>query len=446
MNRRGVLATLGVALSGGCLDTTRSPSDSPTEFDRPAYAEGFRPHGPWEANRYDSAGSGHNPESRLPTGDVDGAWCRSLDGSIDPRAVPVTDDRHLYVGHQRPTDDGPQGVVTALEGETGTQEWTTVLEIPTGGDGDTSAADTSGRPRARTWDTVGGLTRDGDTIYVTGHSRQYEVVLLAALERDGGTVDWQVSVPGTEYRAPVTDANGVSLAFGRETSSDGEPPVNALYAFSHGGSERWHHRFGTAIPAGNACADGVVYTRLDDGRIVALESDGGTVRWERTLETGETTRDGRDDHLAVDGDRLYVSVGGRLSALSREDGSVLWSLDSEASVRPLGPLVRREGTIYVGAGNVLVAIDSADGTERWRLEDAPVHGSLVGVADGLVGASGTTVTGFDLDGERRWSLDLREDSTGDTIDELDSRILSAHDLVYVPFTDGYVSALGAPTS
>lgn len=449
MNRRGALATLGMALSGGCLDTTRSSSElPPTEFDRPAYAESFRPHGPWEASRCDSAGTGHNPTSRLPTGDVDAAWLRTVDGSIDPRAVPVTDDRHIYVGHRRSTDDGRQGAVTALEGRTGTREWTTVLEVPTDGDGDD---ETSVDATSRTWDAVGGLVRHGETIYVTGHSRHYEVVLLAALERDSGTVDWQVSVPGTEYRTPVTDANGVYLAFGRETSHEGEPAINAMYAFSHGGSERWYHRFENGIPRAACVVDGVVFVGLSDGRIAALESDGGTRRSERPiLERTGSIHDERTGHLAADGERLYVSADGRLSACSREDGSSLWTLDvagnTDTTRRPPTTYVCREETIYVGCANILVAVDSADGTERWRLEDVPAGGSLAGTGDGLVSVSGTTVAGFGFDGERQWSVDLQRDSTGYTTDGLEPRILSAHDMVYLRFTDGYVYALGAPTS
>lgn len=441
MNRRGVLATLGVALSGGCLDTTRSSSESPpSEFDRPAYAEGFRPHGPWEASRCDSAGTGHNPTSRLPTGDVDAAWLRSVEGSIDPRAVPVTDDRHIYVGHRRSTDDGQQGVVTALEGETGTRAWTTVLEVPTDGDGDD---DTSVVTTSRTWDAVGGLARHGETIYVTGHSRHYEVVLLAALERVSGTIDWQVSVPGTEYRTPVTDANGVYLAFGRETSHEGEPTINALYAFSHGRSERWYHRFENGIPRAACVVDSVVFVGLSDGRIVALESDGGTLRWETVADGARTGPVERPHSLAVDGERLYVPEDDRLAALSRDDGSTLWAVDfaERSSNRSPPSVVCREGTIHVGHASELVAVDSVDGTERFRVDDVPVDGSLVGTGDGLVGVSGATVSGFDLEGEKQWSIDLTHGPEEPA--EPGPRVLSAHGMVYLGFADGRVYAVGA---
>ncbi|WP_276255208.1 PQQ-binding-like beta-propeller repeat protein [Halomontanus rarus] len=477
MHRRGVLATLGVTLSGGCLESFQSRSESPPdEFDRSAYADGFTSHGPWEVDRCDSAGTGHNPTSRLPTGDVDAAWLRTVDGTIDPRTVPVTDDRLVYVGHQQSTDAGQRGAVTALEGRTGTREWTTVLKLPTSGDA--GADDAGTQTRTRNWDTVGGLARDGETVYVTGHSRRFEVVLLAALDAASGAIDWQVSVPGTEYCPPVVDANGVYLPSGRAVSSEiesggkggGEPTVNALYAFSHGGTERWTHRFenrkkkgkgkgmGNAIPTRNTCvADGIVYTSLTDGRIVALETDDGTPRWERTvLERTESIRDERNGHIAVDGDddRLYASADGRLSAHSREDGSPLWTLDvagGGATRRPLTTLVCREGTIHVGCANTLVAVDPTDGTERWRLEDAAVGESLAGTGDGLVSASvsasdsgsGTTVAGIDLVGETQWSVDPRGDSGAEATDDVNPRVISAHDVVYLAFADGRVYAIGA---
>jgi outer membrane protein assembly factor BamB len=98
---------------------------------------------------------------------------------------------------------------------------------------------------------------------------------------------------------------------------------------------------------------------------------------------------------------LYVaSLGGSLTALAREDGSVLWTL-------PLGdrayatPCVAADGTLVVGSDARKVLALTPDGKTKWTLEtdgdadDAPVlaHDGTIVVAGGRM-VYGLTALGY----------------------------------------------------
>jgi len=81
---------------------------------------------------------------------------------------------------------------------------------------------------------------------------------------------------------------------------------------------------------------------------------------------------------AVDGDRLYVGdLSGTFYALSRADGSVVWTSDREGALSD-SSACHHDGTVYVGRNDgELLALDTGDGAVRWQetLSD-PIYSDL----------------------------------------------------------------------
>lgn len=102
------------------------------------------------------------------------------------------------------------------------------------------------------------------------------------------------------------------------------------------------------------------------------------IRWRTRLETpdGETVT-GMSAPTAAAG-KAYLATAAGITALDLRDGEVLWEVDDITPAtmgRTFGygdevvpPIVGPSGTVYVGTRDALVALNPADGTEKWRHE------------------------------------------------------------------------------
>ncbi|MDQ2055814.1 PQQ-binding-like beta-propeller repeat protein [Halobellus sp. H-GB7] len=107
---------------------------------------------------------------------------------------------------------------------------------------------------------------------------------------------------------------------------------------------------------------------------------------------------------------------GRVHALSVADGSVLWShhVDADAGGRTFTePAAVYDETLYLGSqsGNTgVVALDATTGDTRWTKSTPAVTAGPVAHPEGVVVQSHQLVTAFGLDGTRRWSFSVREET------------------------------------
>jgi outer membrane protein assembly factor BamB len=104
------------------------------------------------------------------------------------------------------------------------------------------------------------------------------------------------------------------------------------------------------------------------------------------------------------------------------------------------PAVGADGTIYVGAGESLVALEPTAGTEKWRfLTAGDVESSPTLAPDGTlyVGADDAKVYALDSQtGAFKWSFSFPEGSTTDS-----SPALGADGTVYIGSDEGMLVAL-----
>lgn len=245
----------------------------------------------------------------------------------------------LYVG----TDEGE---IIALDPDTGTVRWRTqlsgeVLAIPVAregalvvrtNDGHLTAIDpASGNSLWSYASTVPPLSLRGASRPLIDQGRVFAGFAngkLAALSLESGEVLWEVTVGVPEGRSELE----------RMVDIDSSPVL----------------------------VDGVIYAAAYQARLAALTSVAGSVLWSRELSTAQD--------MAPDSDALYLAQDdGKVFAISRRSGAVLWQQDKLAGRVITAPVMYR-GTLYVAdQQGYLHGLSAGDGhfVARFRInEDA----------------------------------------------------------------------------
>jgi serine/threonine protein kinase/outer membrane protein assembly factor BamB len=195
------------------------------------------------------------------------------------------------------------------------------------------------------------VVRDGQ-VYVT--SFEVHALDVASGRRQFKTreVAWSMAVSG-----------------GRLLASDG-PSLYALDATD--GADRWRVPSESWIYALRA-ERGTVVTATRGGGVQAWEAGTGEQLWE--LTGAQTDFETQDTGPAVHGGVVYAwGDSGQLYALEARTGTELWRYavgDTGATGGvPVRVLPTDDGVVYVCAGSRVLALDAANGAERWRF-DAP---------------------------------------------------------------------------
>jgi outer membrane protein assembly factor BamB len=169
--------------------------------------------------------------------------------------------------------------------------------------------------------------------------------------------------------------------------------ANAGWASGFGatGKLRWSTAAGTADRVeGSAILgpEGTVYIGADDGRVYAFDGVTGAIRWATMVQTA-----GADSTpvLGADGS-LYVGAGSSVVALDATTGAPKWRFETAGDVES-APTLAPDGTLYFGADDAKVyALSSSNGTLNWYF--AFPDGSDTDSSPAL-GADGTIYIGSD---------------------------------------------------
>lgn len=251
---------------------------------------------------------------------LDRRWSLSVgDGEGDGfyHINPLLDGGLVYVASS-------DGVVVAVQAETGKRQWEAELDI----------------------EISGGIGKRGDSLFIGG-----EDGFVLRLSANDGSEIWRREVSGEVLAAPQSNGDIVVAQ-----TYDGK-----LMAFDHDtGEPRWTYTSdvpvltlrGTATPAivgRNALAG------FADGKLVAIDLASGSVSWESRVAIPQGRSEIErivdiDGNFAVQGNELYVaSYQGRLVALDNTAGRKRWQRN-----------VSSVSGVSLGFGNVYVADE--DGT------------------------------------------------------------------------------------
>jgi outer membrane protein assembly factor BamB len=249
------------------------------------------------------------------------------------------------------------------------------------------ALDAQGRPQ---WtilpaeDTEQLELHDVDTAPIVSHGVGFVGAGLYVYAFDmRGTVRWRTATGNKVFSSPALLPDGTIVVgsqddklwalrpngverwtHGTTADIDGTPAVDELrktiyfggddgkvHALGFDGEAKWTTDVGGFVRSGIAVdADGFVYATTfgPTARLVALDPDGGWVRWTVGAGTGPTAEYGVRSSPIVDpeGTVIFGAPGGAVRAVSRE-GEVRWTFAAPDDV-DAGPILADDGTIYFG--------------------------------------------------------------------------------------------------
>lgn len=296
---------------------------------------------------------------------------------------------------------------------------------PMAGYGPTNAGYTplaAGRDHAPTPETVasvalgiGGAVFGGDVLYLGAISGSPG--RIRAVDAGTGERNWIVETSNPVTAAPALDETTVYAVSGIDESNTG-PGEGVLHAVARDdGGERWRADLGGRTTSPPVVAGDHVFVGRDaitDSRLFAFDATTGEETWQ--FDAG--------DHLfgwpAVTDDTVYlVCADGRLYALDRESGAELWQFGSGSDHSPRSPPTVVDGTAFVGTRRGVVAVNACSGEKQWavRTDDRATDGQE-GVFAGVSVAGDTLyapvvrdghspaarVVALDVaDGSERWS-------------------------------------------
>ena len=249
-------------------------------------------------------------------------WSTSVgdgQGTAYYRITPVIDGDELFVA-------SADGVVAAYNKKTGERLWRKNHEL----------------------DISGGVGLDRNRLFVGTADGE-----LVVLDRNGGKILWRAPVNGEVLGAPASDGSIVVV----QTYS------GLIHGFSLDDQQRkWTYSAqvprlslrGTSSPV---ITRGVVLAGLANGRLVALDVDSGTARWEQRVAVPQGSTE-IERLVAVDG-RLLLIENGQLVVANGYQGKVV-----AVDVRSGRPIWSKDNSSYVGAteslGNIYV-VDAEGG-------------------------------------------------------------------------------------
>jgi len=261
-------------------------------------------------------------------------WTRTVGsglGKYYQTITPALDEEYIYAADRN-------GRVKALDRKKGTTAWSTNIKAS----------------------ISGGVGSGGDLVLVGTVDGE-----LVALDRLKGEPLWRAEVSSEILSPPQTNGSVVVVQ-----TSDGK-----LFGFSAtDGKQLWLYSValpvltlrGTAAPiiTGNTVVAGFA-----NGKVVALAARSGSFLWEQRIArpTGRTELERIIDingSPALANDIVFVtSYQGRLVAMSRANGRILWSKESSSYQ---GPVVINGRVYVVGQDSHLYAYEAATGRVLWE--------------------------------------------------------------------------------
>ena len=221
--------------------------------------------------------------------------------------------------------------------------------------------------------------------------------------------------------APTQGKPGVAPPFGDITTYKGTMDRLGVHPGPGPASQPvvlWSIDLSSGAVAAPLVIDGTVIAISEDGSIRAVDGATGAAAWSASLPSGVSVTP------TISNGTLYsVTVDGVLRTMSLADRSLGWTADGflpDTQVTMAGDLV------LAGAAGEIVAVNAADGTERWR---AKADGSGRAAADAKhVYVSGTgsgDMHVFTLaDGKPAWTLET-DTATVLTPGVIDGRVIVA---------------------
>lgn len=269
-----------------------------------------------------------------PAVKFDRIWSHDVGEGGDDLArklVPAVDDGHVFVA------DG-EGRVSAFATDGGRRQWRT----------ETGIRASAGPGVGEGIVVVGGL--DGDVV---------------ALDAASGEELWRAQVSSEVLASPAVSGRRVVVR-----SVDGR-----VFGFDRATGRRdwiYDHTVPLLSLRGNSdpvIRAGQVIVGLDNGQVVALNADDGSVIWEQAVSVPEGRTElerlvDMDGHISVVATEVYAAAyQGNLAALSLDSGQQIWSREVSSWQ---GVRARRTQLFLTDADSNVWSFDRRNGSSLWK--------------------------------------------------------------------------------
>ncbi len=148
---------------------------------------------------------------------------------------------------------------------------------------------------------------------------------------------------------------------------DGTPNLIASIPVLDTGSEfNFFNQDSLAVASQPIIENGIIYYYGSDGILNAISAS-GQLLWRKSLiPSGLNAGEGYGGGIAKSGNRLYVSTGfGEVLAVDAGSGNILWRYVQNDPIRK-PPLLAGGLVIVTSGGSSAVALNTSDGTVKWR--------------------------------------------------------------------------------
>ncbi|HEU4657589.1 MAG TPA: PQQ-binding-like beta-propeller repeat protein [Capillimicrobium sp.] len=147
----------------------------------------------------------------------------------------------------------------------------------------------------------------------------------------------------------------------------------------------WKRGTGALAEFPPAIYDGTLYQLIDDGKLLAIDTDTGKTRWKRHIGKLAASTPAVDERriFAVLLEGGHTPGRGKVVALQRRNGRKIWSrhLTSRAESSPL----LHRGRVYFGSENgTLYCLDAKTGREIWTYQAAGAIKGSPSLSDGVL--------------------------------------------------------------
>ncbi len=186
--------------------------------------------------------------------------------------------------------------------------------------------------------------------------------------REEPNLKWQTKISSTWLMPPILADEILYTG-----SGDG-----ILYAIDvQTGEKLWSTGGFSQLENSGAVAGDTLIVGGYDGRVRALDRHTGEVLW-----SFDTVSFVQASPLIID-DRVYVATDHAIYALDLLTGKLQWQAPTGNEGAYMGAPAYEEGIIYTTGGKYLLAVDSSNGKELWRIEYDDMFTALA-VANGLI--------------------------------------------------------------